>query len=134
MTKRKYLCVPRALMTVDSSRPSLAVTWVTYCARRLSDSSTVFDRAALPVHSQSEPGRWQHSPVVMSGLSRGSGRGEQRERRGANSSHSSGQLGTMPVRTQHQQSSVSILHMLEAGEQLPVDPVGNLLNLLLTGE
>ena len=60
-------------MTVDSSRPSLAVTCVTYCARRLSDSSTVFDRAALPVHSQSEPGRWQHSPVVMSGLSRGSG-------------------------------------------------------------
>lgn len=68
-----YLWVPRALITVDSRRPSLAVTWVTYWARRLSASSTVFDRAALPVQSHREPGRWQHSPVVISGPSRRAG-------------------------------------------------------------
>lgn len=68
-----YLWVPRALITVDSRRPSLAVTWVTYWARRLSTSSTVLDRAALPVQSHREPGRWQHSPVVISGPSRRAG-------------------------------------------------------------
>lgn len=67
-----HLCVPKALMTVESRRPSFVVTCVTYCALRLSDSSTVLDRAALPVQSHSEPGRWQHSPVVMSNPSRGS--------------------------------------------------------------
>lgn len=70
-----YLCVPRALITVDSKRPSLAVTWVTYWARRLSSSSTVFDRAVLPVQSHREPGRWQHSPVVIVGSSRRAGGG-----------------------------------------------------------
>lgn len=66
------LCVPSALMTVDRSLPSLAVTCVTYCVLRMSDSSTVLDSAALPVQSHSEPGRWQHSPVVMA-LRGGSG-------------------------------------------------------------
>lgn len=85
-----YLWVPRALITVDSRRPSLAVTWVTYWARWLSASSTVLDRAALPVQSHREPGRWQHSPVVISGPSRrAGGRGAPRGIREQPRSHTS---------------------------------------------
>lgn len=63
--QQPHLWAPKALMTVERRRPSLAVTWVMYCGRPSSDSSTDLERAALPGQSHREPGRWQQSPVVM---------------------------------------------------------------------
>lgn len=89
--------MPRALITVDSRRPSLAVTWVTYWARRLSVSSTVLDRAALPVQSHREPGRWQHSPVVISGPSRRARGGEHRGESGSSLAPTPQVTKTLPL-------------------------------------
>lgn len=67
LRRRRYLCAATGLSTEDSKRPSMAVTCVTYRAGQPSPpaSSTLFHRPVALAQSHSEPGRWQHPPVVM---------------------------------------------------------------------